>query len=331
MLPKISPPSNFSGKPRDLEDFITDMELFFGCHETHYRDQPERRIKLILMYMNGEASEWRRAKIAEYNGTVGTAINKWNNYGQFLNELRARFGEVLGSGRAQNALENMKWRKGISYSQWVGKKDALITKAGIIGNEQKIHALLKGLQNDDITRALDHYQSGNREYAEIMTYIQSLDTTRGLARLLAGSNQFRPQRRDEWAMDVDRVNIQGSTSNSAPSTSRIDKSGTTCFNCGKQGHWSNECRSPKKEGFKGKSAFQSLRNRRGRKGRLNKKGKGRRIRSTEMDDEEDSDNDMDTAEEDEATQELSVIRSLVKELPKNIQKRVRNEINQKGF
>ena len=186
--PKISQPSTFSGKPRELEDFIINMELFFSFYDTYYHNQPERHIKMFLMHMNDQASEWRRSKMVEYDTSRNTADNKWNNYPNFLAELRSRFGEVLGSGRAQNALENM--RKGKqSYSQWVGKKDTLIMKAGIIGNKQKIHALLKGLKSEDITRVLDHYQSGNREYADIMTYVQSLDTMQGLARLLAGSGQ----------------------------------------------------------------------------------------------------------------------------------------------
>jgi hypothetical protein len=164
------------------------MELFFSFYDTYYHNQPERRIKMFLMHMNDQASEWRRSKMMEYDASRNTPNNKWNNYNRFLTELRARFGEVLGSGRAQNALENM--RKGKqSYTQWVGKKDALIMKAGIIGNEQKIHTLLKGLKSEDISQALDHYQSGNQEYSDIMTYVQSLDTTQGLARLLAGSGQ----------------------------------------------------------------------------------------------------------------------------------------------
>ena len=139
-----------------------------------------------------------------------------------------------------------------------------------------------------------------------MTYVQSLDTTQGLARLLAGSGQS--SRRNEWAMDVDRIDTQGSTSNSVASTSKIDKSNSQCHNCGRLGHWANECHSPKKGGFKGKSNPSSnFRNKKGRRGR--NKGKGRRIRATDLDDEENSDNDDDETadEEDKAAQELSVI------------------------
>ena len=125
-------------------------------------------------------------------------------------------------------------------------------------------------------------------------------------------------KKDEWAMDINRVAIRQTGMNP------IDKSQSTCFNCGKKGHWAQDCRSPRQSGYrKGKG-----------KGKRNpkRKGKGRRIRSTEMDEDGEEDVDDNESEEDqEVTREIATIRSMISSLTPELQRNVRKGLQNQGF
>jgi len=90
---KFKSPPTFKGKRKELNNFLAKCNIYMD-YQTKQTDKD--KILFVLYLLEGPLSEWRNAKVAEYNNKP----TKWNNYDTFIKELKDTWGPVDEPGMA---------------------------------------------------------------------------------------------------------------------------------------------------------------------------------------------------------------------------------------
>ena len=95
----VNDPPVFSGNKRELDGFLTRVELSINAHLQRFINDAVR-VNFVISYLNGKALNWASCLRRNNNAIL-------NNLEQFLAELRRNFGDpdieaVVANGRLCN-------------------------------------------------------------------------------------------------------------------------------------------------------------------------------------------------------------------------------------
>jgi len=107
----INDPPVFSGNKRELNGFLTRVELVINAHPQRFINDA-MRVNFVISYLNGKALNWASCLRRNNNPVLG-------NYGNFIAELRRNFGDpdveaVIASGKLCN-IRQFKYGHVVEY------------------------------------------------------------------------------------------------------------------------------------------------------------------------------------------------------------------------
>jgi len=248
----INDPPLFSGSTKDLDGFLTRVELAIEVNPHRFPDD-RRKVMFVISYLTGKALNWASCLRRNNNPVLG-------NYGNFIAELRRNFGDpdveaVVANGKLCN-IRQFKYGHVVEYISEFQK----ISQYSDFNEPAKIYMFIKGLHYKMREKlAIVNPNPNNLEnlFREAVT-IENL-TKRNDLREYYLTHQDRRNYNQNDPMDVDLYRIKkGQTATRYfPSHSKnyIEQNNTyreeqkrkgLCFVCGKAGHMQFNCPNKKR-------------------------------------------------------------------------------------
>jgi len=259
---KIEAPEKFDGKKEDLSRFLTEMSSYMEHYDARFPDE-ETKTRYVASRLTGQAARWFEPTLKDYIDHASAkqqvfTKTVFEDYDQFEKELRKVFGDQDERVHAQDRLARLRQTKSTSAYATLFRQDSI--RAGI--NEEGLMQLFyDGLKDDvkdelykeDRPATLDEYiakaiRIDDRQYAR-------KQQRKGQGRFVPGAQgsggtantgKKRQQKSTSYGthagpMDIDAAQAQWAGRKDGAN----DKSGITCYNCGKKGHFKRDCRSKK--------------------------------------------------------------------------------------
>ena len=248
----INDPPVFSGNKRELDGFLTRVELAINAHPQRFTDDA-MRVNFIISYLNGKALNWASCLRRNNNAVL-------NNLGQFVTELRRNFGDpdveaVVANGRLCN-IQQFKYGKVVEYITEFQK----ISQYSDFNESAKIYMFIRGLHYKMRERlALVNPNPNNLQnlFRDAIN-IENLTKRNDIKEYYLTHQDRRNYNRDD-PMDVDLYRIkkgQKATRYFPSHKSNYNDSITNkeeerrrkglCFICGKSGHLQFNCPNKKR-------------------------------------------------------------------------------------
>lgn len=260
-LAEAQPPEKFSGKPEEVEPFLSAARRWIAMAESKVPTLRSRFLWALSFFVE-KAEPWQRA----YSDAMSTGKNMpWSSWEEFEEAVRLGFGAVSRTHEAQQAVHNIRMRQRESLSEFVVRFRSDASEAGF--NDASLityfrNAIPAVTQKEIVTLAGGTFPIVISEWyrlAQTITHIEnaigntsaptaplrtSLPRTHAPDAVVAPTPAPAPVTSDAMDVDAHVRSFRGS-----------------CYNCGQTGHKSFRCPKPRKtrQGFLSEEELQSLR------------------------------------------------------------------------
>lgn len=252
---KLGKPKPFSGDPRELQGFLTMMELHLE-EEGLERAKAAEKIRFVATYLIDDAWEWfepilREQKDLPEDERDNRVKDIFSSYENFKKYLKKAFGEVNEERIAERKILHLK------QTSSVRKYTVLFMKyaSHINWSVDALTSVYRRGLKPEIQDALIYFEMDPENFDGLVERAQMIDRRQWEARMdkkdrdlvavrkpkgQKNGNGKQPRLDDEG--DVVMVGAQAKVSKE-----ECRKQGS-CFHCGKKGHQAKNCRSKKSQG-----------------------------------------------------------------------------------
>ena len=254
---KLEQPEKFGGDPAKLGGFLIEVANYHEHHDEMFEDE-ESKTRYAATRLKDEALVWFEPTMEDFlknEEKDWDALTKkvFSDYDDFAAELTKMFGDGDKKRHAQERLAKLRQTKSAMTYASVFRQNAFRSGINDDGLMQLFYDGLKEEVKDDLyqkdrPKTLDEY---------IAMAIRIDDRLYSRRQERKGARTYQPGTHNKandkkkrqpkstaygthpGAMDVDAVQGTGKKNNAK------DKTGVTCYNCGKKGHFKRDCRSKK--------------------------------------------------------------------------------------
>ena len=240
----LAKPKPFNGDPRNLEKFLMNCDIYLTTNEGVY-DANHKKISFLLSLLSkGPAEVWKQQwykanKAANAGAYVAPTLPN------FLQQLIGSFKEVDEEGSALLRLERIK--QGTKTVEDHNNEFKLLKQQAKLEDEKTlINLYRRSISQQIVEKIISHNPMPNTLQGwmnKAVTLDKQWRIMKGIldqSRKKNGSGRYfhfgGTSRRDPNAMDVDAL------------LEEDRKKQYRCFNCDQPGHFTNECKQPRKKG-----------------------------------------------------------------------------------
>jgi hypothetical protein len=227
-------PVAFDGSIKKASRWLHSVKAYFTVNATVYNTD-EKKVVTALTYMTeGTASSWSDTFYQVCEGRMA----KYGTWANFEKEFRDMFVPANASIVALNKIQKLKQLQK-SLISYIAEFRSLVAVANVKESHVLIHMFNLGL-NDTLLRAIHMMGEIPTDFDKYVTTVTKIDsnincgnTTISLTNANCYCNycpQYKPQKKDDDAMDVDRLDEE-------EHMECMDKG--LCFICRKCGHYAN--------------------------------------------------------------------------------------------
>jgi hypothetical protein len=233
-------PVAFDGNIRKASHWLHSVKAYFTVNAAVYSTDEKKVVTALTYMMEGMASSWSDTFYQLCEGRTA----KYGTWADFEKEFREMFIPANASIVVLNKIQKLK-QLGRSLTSYVAEFRSLVAVANVKESHVLIHMFNLGL-NDDLVNAvhlMGEIPTNFDKYITAVTKINSHIKHGKTTIALTHANQHpsyhpQPKKKDDDAMDVDRLNEEERADCMAKGL---------CFMCKKRGHCANSCPDKRKK------------------------------------------------------------------------------------
>ena len=274
---RVAKPDLYYGDRAKLEKWLMQFDVYFKIEDENIDD--DDRPLLVVSYLRGRAEEWVAPYLRKYmdsDNNEESVTRMFQDWDEFKEKLRQTFSVANETNDAERAIQSLRQTKSAGdyankfqhyaiQTEWNDKALMRMYRQGL-KSQVRIELMRSGATVATLDDLINESIRLDNELYEHEKETQAFTAPRGQPRKETGryKNNRQPrkgvyvprtpgyyQNNRPEAMHVDNID-HGRTGNASHNKSsgkigNIDnKKNSTCYNCGKKGHFSRDCRSKNK-------------------------------------------------------------------------------------